>query len=101
VSADRIVDEASLSNVYTEKTAAATAAQRAGLIDDRISAADLVFLLLSLSSYWSAAPHIPRMLASGDYSATTADKRHAARSPCRNSARRRLNRRRRRPQGRL
>lgn len=77
-SADRIVDEVSRSAVYAEKTAAVATAQRAGQIDDRISAADLVFLLISLSSYWSAAPHIVRMLATGDRRATSADSRRAA-----------------------
>jgi AcrR family transcriptional regulator len=77
-SADRIADESSRSSVYADKTAAVAAAQRAGLIDDRIAAADLVFLLISLSSYWSAAPHIARMLATGDGRATSTDTRRAA-----------------------
>lgn len=77
-SADRIADEASRSSVYAEKTAAVAAAQRAGVIDDRTAAPDLVFLLISLSSYWAAAPHIARMLAAGDDRAATADARRAA-----------------------
>lgn len=76
--ADRIADEASRSGIYAEKTAAVAAAQRAGLIDDRIVAADLVFLLIALSSYWSAAPHIARMLATGRDHPTSADTRRAA-----------------------
>jgi AcrR family transcriptional regulator len=77
-SADHITNEASRSAVYAEKTAAVAAAQRAGLIDDRIAAADLVLLLISLSCYWSAAPHITRMLATGDGHATDADTLRAA-----------------------
>jgi len=77
-SADRIVDEASRGAVYAEKTAAVAAAQRAGLIDDRIAAPDLVFLLISLASYWAAAPHIARMLTAGADQATSADARRAA-----------------------
>ena len=62
----RVPDEAERSTLYAAKTAAVATAQREGLIDDRISAPDLVFLIISLSSYWSAAPQIARMLAGGD-----------------------------------
>jgi AcrR family transcriptional regulator len=62
-SADQVVDERERSALYAEKTEAVAVAQRAGLVNDRIPAPDFVFLLIALSSYWSAAPQIARMLA--------------------------------------
>ncbi len=63
-----IPDELARTELYAGKAAAVAAAQRAGLIDDAIAPAHLVFLIISLSSYWSAAPQIARMLSGGDAS---------------------------------
>ncbi|MEV4074813.1 TetR/AcrR family transcriptional regulator [Nonomuraea fuscirosea] len=61
-----IPDELARTELYAGKAEAMAAAQRAGLIDDAIEPAHLVFLIISLSSYWSAAPQIARMLSGGD-----------------------------------
>ncbi|MEV4087376.1 TetR/AcrR family transcriptional regulator [Nonomuraea fuscirosea] len=61
-----IPDELARTELYAGKAEAVAAAQRAGLIDDAIEPAHLVFLIISLSSYWSAAPQIARMLSGGD-----------------------------------
>jgi AcrR family transcriptional regulator len=61
-----VADEASRSRIYTEKAAAIAAAQKAGIIDDGIAPGHLVFLLIALSSYWSAAPQTARMLSGSD-----------------------------------
>ncbi|MEV5501731.1 TetR family transcriptional regulator [Nonomuraea fuscirosea] len=61
-----IPDELARTELYARKAEAVAAAQRAGLIDDAIEPAHLVFLIISLSSYWSAAPQIARMLSGGD-----------------------------------
>ncbi|HEX6338558.1 MAG TPA: TetR family transcriptional regulator [Jiangellaceae bacterium] len=52
--------------LYRRKVAAVAAAQEAGIVDSDFSPAHLVFLLISLSSYWSAAPQIARMLSGSD-----------------------------------
>lgn len=75
---DQVVNERERSALYAAKTEAVAVAQRAGLINDRIPAPDFVFLLISLSSYWSAAPQIARMLASDDDLATEPTRRRAA-----------------------
>ncbi|MEV0162528.1 TetR/AcrR family transcriptional regulator [Nonomuraea fuscirosea] len=61
-----IPDELARTELYAGKAEAVAAAQRAGLIDAAIEPAHLVFLIISLSSYWSAAPQIARMLSGGD-----------------------------------
>lgn len=75
---DQVVDARERSALYAAKTEAIASAQRAGLINDRIPAPDFVFLLIALSSYWSAAPQIARMLASGDDDPTTEPTRRRA-----------------------
>jgi AcrR family transcriptional regulator len=77
-STDEVVDAHERTALYGAKTEAVAVAQRAGLINDRIPAPDFVFLLIALSSYWSAAPQIARMLASDDDLATEAARRRAA-----------------------
>jgi AcrR family transcriptional regulator len=74
---DQAVDERERSALYAAKTEAVAVAQRAGLINDRIPAPDFVFLLIALSSYWSAAPQIARMLASEDDAKEPARRRAA------------------------
>jgi AcrR family transcriptional regulator len=65
-STDQVVDARERGALYAAKTEAVAAAQRSGLINDRIAAPDFVFLLISLSSYWSAAPQIARLLSADD-----------------------------------
>jgi len=55
-------DDVTRSALYQGKVAAMAAAQREGVIDDMLSAPHLLFLLLALASWWSAAPQIARML---------------------------------------
>jgi hypothetical protein len=55
------------------------AAQQAGLLDDTLDPAHLVFLFIALSSYWSAAPQIARMLSGSDaHDGTEVARRRAA-----------------------
>jgi AcrR family transcriptional regulator len=75
---DQVVDERERSALYAAKTEAVAVAQRAGLINDRIPASDFVFLLIALSSYWSAAPQLARMLASNDDNLATDPARRRA-----------------------
>jgi AcrR family transcriptional regulator len=58
-----VQDEIARTELYAGKAAAMTAAQRAGLLDDTMEPAHLVFLVMALASYWSAAPQIARMLS--------------------------------------
>jgi AcrR family transcriptional regulator len=62
----RVPDEITRTELYSAKAGAIAAAQQAGLIDDTIDAAHLIFLVIALSSYWSAAPQIARMLSGRD-----------------------------------
>jgi AcrR family transcriptional regulator len=61
-----VPDEHCRSALYEHKKAAVAAAQREGLIDGSIDPAYLIFLLLALASWWSAAPHMLRMLTGAD-----------------------------------
>lgn len=59
---DAVPDELTRTDLYKAKAATIAAAQQAGHIDDTLDPAHLMFLIISLSSYWSAAPQIARML---------------------------------------
>ena len=59
-------EEAVRSELYRGKVATVVNAQRAGIITDSIAAADLLFLVLSLSSWWASAPQIARMISSAE-----------------------------------
>jgi len=61
-----VPDEIARTELYIGKAKAVAAAQQAGLIDDTIDPAHLIFLVIALSSYWSAAPQIARMLSGSD-----------------------------------
>jgi AcrR family transcriptional regulator len=61
-----VPDEIVRTRLYTGKAEGMAAAQRAGKIDDTIAPAHLMFLVIALSSYWSAAPQIARMLSGTD-----------------------------------
>jgi AcrR family transcriptional regulator len=72
-------DEIVRTELYARKAKAMAAAQQAGLIDDTLDPAHLVFLVISLSSYWSAAPQIARMLSGSDaHDSAEAARRRAA-----------------------
>ncbi|MFE2040869.1 TetR family transcriptional regulator [Streptomyces sp. NPDC059477] len=58
--------EADRTALYTGKVRAVEAAQRAGLVDDSLAPAHLVFLLIALTGYWSAVPQMARMLSAED-----------------------------------
>ncbi|MFI5953442.1 TetR family transcriptional regulator [Cryptosporangium sp. NPDC051539] len=60
-----VADEANRAVHYREKAEAIGKAQSEGLLDDAIPAHHLMFLLISLASWWFAAPQIARMLAGG------------------------------------
>jgi AcrR family transcriptional regulator len=61
-----VPDEIGRAKLYAGKTEAMAAAQQAGLLDDTLDPAHLIFLVIALSSYWSAAPQIARMLSGSD-----------------------------------
>ncbi|KAB8194737.1 TetR family transcriptional regulator [Nonomuraea phyllanthi] len=74
-----VPDELTRTELYTGKANAVAAAQQAGLIDDTLDPAHLMFLIIALSSYWSAAPQIARMLSGTDaQDATETAQRRAA-----------------------
>ena len=62
-----VPDEIGRSKPYQEKIAAVTEAQRAGIIQDAIAPGHLVFLLLAIASWWSAAPQLARMLINENF----------------------------------
>ncbi|MBP2472258.1 hypothetical protein JOF53_001130 [Crossiella equi] len=55
-------EEAAREGLYTGKTAAVARAQAEGLVTDALASAHLVFRLIALASFWSAAPQMVRML---------------------------------------
>lgn len=61
-----VQDEAARTGLYTGKTRAVEVAQEAGLVDDSLTPAHLVFLLIALTGHWSAVPQIARMLSAED-----------------------------------
>lgn len=61
-----VADELGRSALYQSKVEAIAAAQRKGLINDAVSPAHLVFMLIALASWWDAAPQIARMLSGAD-----------------------------------
>lgn len=74
-----VPDEITRTKLYAGKAETIAAAQRAGLLDDSIAPAHLMFLVIALSSYWSAAPQIARMLSgSGARDDAEAARRRAA-----------------------
>lgn len=56
-----VADELARSQIYAEKVAQMAQAQHRGVVTDAVDPAYLVFLLISLSSFWSAAPQVARM----------------------------------------
>ncbi len=58
-----VPEEAARGALYRAKVEAVAGAQRCGAIDDGIDPAHLIFLIFALVSWWSASPHIARMLS--------------------------------------
>ena len=58
----RLPDEEERTRLYRDKVALLREAQSAGTISSAIPPADLLFLLLSLASWWVAAPQLARMI---------------------------------------
>jgi AcrR family transcriptional regulator len=73
-----VPDEIGRTTLYAGKAEAMAEAQRAGLLDDTLDPAHLIFLVIALSSYWSAAPQIARMLSGSDGRSSTESARRRA-----------------------
>jgi AcrR family transcriptional regulator len=61
-----VADEANRTAHYQDKVKAIAAAQRAGLIDDELDPAHLVFLMIALAAWWFSVPQLARMLTGAD-----------------------------------
>ncbi len=61
-----VPDEVARSVLYADKIRTLARAQREGLIDDALDPDYLMFLLIALASWWSAAPQLARMMFTGD-----------------------------------
>jgi AcrR family transcriptional regulator len=61
-----VADEANRTAIYRRKVEAIAAAQRAGVIDDEIEPAHLVFQLLSLAGWWLSVPQLAQMVTAAD-----------------------------------
>jgi len=59
-------DEVSRTGHYQQKVDAVAAAQRAGVLDDDLDPADLVFLVIALAAWWLSVPQLARMLTGAD-----------------------------------
>jgi AcrR family transcriptional regulator len=55
-------DEVSRTVHYRQKVDAFAAAQRAGVLDDDLDPAHLVFLIIALAAWWLSVPQLARML---------------------------------------
>jgi AcrR family transcriptional regulator len=61
-------DEANRTAHYQRKVQAVAAAQRAGVLDDELDPAHLVFLLIALAAWWFTVPQLARMVTGADAS---------------------------------
>ena len=61
-----IADEANRTAHYQRKVQALAAAQRAGVLDDDLDPAHLVFLMIALAAWWLTVPQLARMLTGAD-----------------------------------
>jgi len=59
-------DEINRTAHYQDKVRAVAAAQRAGLLDDDLDPAYLVFLLIALAAWWFSVPQLAHMLTGAD-----------------------------------
>jgi Tetracyclin repressor-like, C-terminal domain len=51
---------------YGRKVAAAAQAQQDGIIDDRIDAGHLMFMIIGLAAWWFSVPQLATMLTGAD-----------------------------------
>jgi AcrR family transcriptional regulator len=61
-----IADEANRTAHYQDKARAYAAAQRAGILDDDLDPAHLVFLIIALAAWWVCMPQLAHMLTNAD-----------------------------------
>ena len=61
-----VADEANRTAHYQHKAQAYAAAQQAGLLDDDLDPAHLVFLIIGLAAWWFSVPQLARMLTGAD-----------------------------------
>lgn len=74
-----VADEVNRTAHYQDKVRAVAAAQRAGILDDELDPAHLVFLMIALAAWWFSVPQVARMLTgSGEHDADE----HARRRAC-------------------
>ena len=66
LSGGRVADALNRSRHYGEKVDAVAAAQQAGILEDDLDPAHLVFLIIGLSAWWSSVPQVARMLTGAD-----------------------------------
>jgi AcrR family transcriptional regulator len=63
-----VADEVNRTAHYQHKVQAYAAAQRAGVLDDDLDPAHLVFLIIALAAWWITVPQLARMLTGADES---------------------------------
>ncbi|MEP7022971.1 MAG: TetR family transcriptional regulator [Actinomycetota bacterium] len=71
-------DEVNRTVHYQQKVQAVAAAQQAGLLDDGLDPAHLVFLIIALAAWWVSVPQLARMLTGADASDPTEQGRRRA-----------------------
>jgi AcrR family transcriptional regulator len=64
----RVPDEVNRTAHYQHKVQAVAAAQRAGVLDDDLDPAHLVFLMIALAAWWFSVPQVARMLTGANAS---------------------------------
>jgi AcrR family transcriptional regulator len=74
----RVPDEVHRTAHYQQKVQAVAAAQRAGVLDDDLDPAYLVFLMIALAAWWFSVPQVARMLTGADASDPTERARRRA-----------------------
>jgi AcrR family transcriptional regulator len=62
----RAADEANRTEHYRRKVQSVADAQRAGVLDDDLDPAHLVFLMIALAAWWVTVPQLARMLTGAD-----------------------------------
>jgi AcrR family transcriptional regulator len=61
-----VADETNRTAHYQHKAQAYAAAQKAGVLDDELDPAHLVFLIIGLAAWWFSVPQLARMLTGAD-----------------------------------
>jgi AcrR family transcriptional regulator len=61
-----VADEVNRTAHYQHKAQAYAAAQQAGILDDDLDPAHLVFLIIGLAAWWFSVPQLARMLTGAD-----------------------------------